>query len=130
METIFTKIINREIPATIVYEDASSLAFLDISPVAKGHTLLIPKKQYTWMQDTPDETIAELFVISKKIMKAMIQGLACDYVQVSVVGEEVPHFHIHIIPRYHNDGLHGWNRLSYENNDEQQSFAQKILSEL
>lgn len=130
METIFTKIINREIPATIVYEDDESIAFLDIGPVAKGHTLLIPKKQYTWMQDVPDETISELFITSKKIMKAMIQGLGCDYVQVSVVGEEVPHFHIHLIPRYHNDGLHGWTRLSYENKDDQNDYAQKIISGL
>ncbi|MCC6520991.1 HIT family protein [Candidatus Nomurabacteria bacterium] len=130
MDTIFTKIINREIPATIVFEDDTSLGFLDIGPVAKGHTLLIPKKRYTWMQDTPDETISELFVTSKKIMKAMIQGLGCDYVQVSVVGEEVPHFHIHLIPRYHNDGLHGWTRLSYENKDDQNDYAQKIISGL
>lgn len=130
MDTIFTKIINREIPATIVFEDDTSLGFLDIGPVAKGHTLLIPKTRYTWMQDTPDETISELFVTSKKIMKAMIQGLGCDYVQVSVVGEEVPHFHIHLIPRYHNDGLHGWTRLSYENKDDQNDYAQKIISGL
>lgn len=130
MDTIFTKIINREIPATIVYEDDESIAFLDINPVTKGHILLIPKTRYTWMQDAPDEVVADLFVQTKKIMKVMIQGLGCDYVQVSVVGEEVPHFHIHLIPRYHNDGLHGWTRLSYENKDDQNDYAQKIISGL
>jgi histidine triad (HIT) family protein len=130
METIFTKIINREIPATIVYENDTMLAFLDIAPVVKGHILLIPKTRYTWMQDAPDEVVADLFVQTKKIMKVMIQGLGCDYVQVSVVGEEVPHFHIHLIPRYHNDGLHGWTRLSYENKDDQNDYAQKIISGL
>ncbi len=130
MDTIFTKIINREIPATIVYENDTMLAFLDIAPVVKGHILLIPKTRYTWMQDAPDEVVADLFVQTKKIMKTMIQGLGCDYVQVSVVGEEVPHFHIHLIPRYHNDGLHGWTRLSYENKDDQNDYAQKIISGL
>ena len=106
-DTVFGKIIRGEIPSTKVYEDDRCLAFLDINPVSKGHLLLIPKERYVWMQDIPNELLSYLFVQAKTLMKAQIEGLACDYVQVSVVGKDVPHFHIHLIPRWHRDGLHG-----------------------
>lgn len=112
-DTIFGKIIRGEIPATKVYEDEQCLAFMDIHPVAKGHLLLIPKEHYTWMQDVPDELLSYLFVQTKSLMRAMISSLQCDYVQVSVVGKDVPHFHIHLIPRYLDDALHGWDTLTY-----------------
>lgn len=98
-KTIFEKIIDREIPADIVYEDDISLAFLDINPVTKGHTLLISKHPYQWMTDVPDELLGELFIRAKKIMNTMKSNIGCDYVQVGVVGKDVPHFHIHLIPR-------------------------------
>ena len=98
-ETIFTKIVTREIPADIIYEDATLLAFLDISPVAKGHTLLIVKQPYEWMQDVPDTDIAHAFITAKKLILAMKKSLACDYVQIAVTGKDVPHFHIHLIPK-------------------------------
>lgn len=116
-DTIFGKIIRGEIPATKVYEDEQCLAFMDIHPVAKGHLLLIPKEHYTWMQDVPDELLSYLFVQTKSLMRAMISSLQCDYVQVSVVGKDVPHFHIHLIPRYLDDALHGWDTLTYEDNE-------------
>ncbi len=117
MDTIFSKIIRGEIPCTKIYEDEESLAFLDINPVTKGHTLLIPKEPYVWMQDVPDELLASLFVKTKKLMTAIKSGLMCDYVQISVVGKDVPHFHIHLIPRYFDDGLPGFPTLSYEENE-------------
>ena len=128
-DTIFDKIIRGEVPATKVYEDDKCLAFLDINPVAKGHTLLIPKGHYVWMQDVPDDLLGFLFSKAKSLMKTMIVGVGCDYVQVSVVGKDVPHFHIHLIPRYLNDELHGWQTLSYDNN-EMDVFAEKIKSGL
>ena len=109
-DTIFGKIIRKEIPATIVYEDEQFLAFLDINPVAKGHTLLIPKARYTWIYDAPDEVVGEIFVKAKEIINAMRKGLPCDYVQVGVVGNEVPHFHIHLIPRQLNEVVVQTNR--------------------
>lgn len=124
-ETIFSKIIRREIPAAIVYEDDNSLAFLDIHPVVKGHTLLIPKTQYHWMQDAPDEVIANIFVTTKNLMKHIKEKLSCDYVQISVVGKDVAHFHIHLIPRYLDDGLHGWQTLLYAEG-EMEEYAKKI----
>ncbi len=124
-DTIFGKIIRREIPATIVYEDDESLAFMDIAPVANGHLLFIPKVQYVWMQNVPDELLSQMFIKTKKLMIAMKSGLACDYVQVSVVGKDVPHFHIHLIPRFYNDELHGWRTGQYTGN-EINDYAEKI----
>jgi histidine triad (HIT) family protein len=98
-DTVFSKIINRELPASIVFEDDISIAFLDIEPVTKGHTLLVSKEGYPWMTDVPDEIIMGLFVRAKKIMNAMKSSLGVDYVQLNIVGTDVPHFHIHLIPR-------------------------------
>ena len=102
---IFCKIINKEIPTDKVYENENFFACLDIQPVSDGHMLIVPKKHVVWMQDTDDNTIAEIFKLAKKLMLAVKNGLKCDYVQVSVVGTEIPHFHVHLIPRYFNDNL-------------------------
>lgn len=102
---IFCKIVKNEIPSTKVYEDGDFLAFVDIKPMLDGHLLLIPKKHIVWMQDSEDEMIAQIFILTKKLMLAIKNGIGCDFVQVSVVGQEIPHFHIHLIPRYLNDGL-------------------------
>ena len=102
---IFCKIVKNEIPSTKVYEDGDFLAFIDIKPMLDGHLLLIPKKHIVWMQDSEDEMIAQIFILTKKLMLAIKNGIGCDFVQVSVVGQEMPHFHIHLIPRYLNDGL-------------------------
>ena len=130
--TIFGKIIRGEIPATKVYEDELCLAFLDINPVTKGHTLLIPKQQYTWIHEVPDDLIATIFVKAKELINALRKGLPCDYVQVSVIGNEVPHFHIHLIPRLHSDSPTITSRphVPYENNEEMHTFAEKIKSSL
>jgi histidine triad (HIT) family protein len=113
-DTIFGKIIRGEIPAIKVYEDERCLAFMDINPVAKGHLLLIPKEHYVWMYEVPDELLSYLFIQTKKLMKTMITGLGCDYVQVSVVGKDVPHFHIHLIPHAMNDTIHWGTSVQYK----------------
>lgn len=127
---IFCKISFGILPSTKVYEDEKVLALLDINPVSKGHTLIIPKFHHTWMQDVPDKLIADLFVETKKIMKSMINGLHCDYVQVSVVGKDVPHFHIHLIPRYHNDNFPNLPIISYIDEIEKEDIANKIKNSL
>lgn len=131
-ETIFSKIIRREIPATIVYEDDISLAFLDINPVTKGHTLLIPKEPFIWMDEAPDELVAKLFVQAKKIMQVMKKQIPCDYVQVGVVGVEVPHFHIHLIPQKISDEIPPSFRVkaAYADDAEKNLYADKIKSVL
>jgi histidine triad (HIT) family protein len=102
---IFCKIAKGEIPCDKIFENKSFLVFLDIKPVNHGHLLIIPKKHFVWMQDADDKTISDIFKLTKKMMLALKKALKCDYVQESVVGNEVPHFHIHLIPRYSGDNF-------------------------
>lgn len=110
---IFCKIASGEIPCDKIYEDENFLAFLDIKPVSDGHTLIIPKKHVVWMQEAEDEIISEIFKLAKKFMLALKKGLPCDYVQVSVVGNEVPHFHVHLIPRHNQDAFRNFPTKEY-----------------
>lgn len=98
-DCIFCKIIKGEIPSYKIYEDESFISFLDINPVSKGHALIIPKTHIEWMHEAEDSLIKEIFVLAKKIMLNIKEKLPCDYVQVGIVGKDVPHFHIHLIPR-------------------------------
>ena len=98
MPTIFTRIVNGEIPCHKIAETADYLAFLDISPVSKGHTLCIPKKEIDYIFDLDDDTIGGLMVFSKKVAKAIKKVIPCNRVGVTVIGDEVPHAHIHLIP--------------------------------
>lgn len=130
-DTVFGKIIRGEIPTTKVYEDEQCLAFMDIKPVTKGHIVLIPKEQYRWLHDIPDKLLAHLIVQTKVLMKGMIAGLGCDLVQLVVVGEEVEHAHIHLIPRMHgNDVGNIHPQTSYNDEAEKESFAEKIKNGL
>lgn len=124
-KTIFEKIIDGEIPCTKIYEDSEFLAFLDIEPKSFGHTLLIPKGKVVWMQEADDELIKNIFLQAKKIMIAIKNGLSCDYVELRIVGEEVPHFHIHLIPRYYGDHV-SYKRKKYTSEEQMKEFAEKI----
>lgn len=126
---IFCKIGKGEIPCTKLYEDENFISFLDIKPVSDGHLLIIPKKHVVWMQEADDETISEIFKLTKKLMLALKNGLPCDYVQQSVVGNEVPHFHIHLIPRHNGDSLKNLPTKEYKDG-ESATIAQKIISML
>jgi histidine triad (HIT) family protein len=131
MKTIFEKIIDREIPADIVYEDDMCMAFLSIDPTTKGHTLLIPKTAFPRMQMVPDELLSKLFIKTKHLMSAMLAGLPCDLVQINVTGEEVPHFHIHLIPRNHGEDLGNISpQTTYKDTGEKQAYIEKIKSAL
>jgi len=98
MPTLFTKIINGEIPSYKVAEDDRFFAFLDINPNAKGHTLCIPKKEEDKLFDLDEETYMELMRFSRKVAKAIEKTIPCKRVGVAVVGLEVPHVHVHLIP--------------------------------
>ncbi|MDG1805895.1 HIT family protein [Flavicella sp.] len=98
METIFTKIINQEIPSYKIAENDSFYAFLDINPNAKGHTLVIPKKPIDKLFDLDEETYADLFSYARKIAQAIEKVVPCNRVGLSVIGLEVPHAHVHLIP--------------------------------
>ncbi len=133
---IFEKIVNREIPATIVYEDEDTLAFMDIGPIIKGHTLVIPKTCYNPVTETPDEVLAKLIRIAKRIAGAQMNALGADGVNImqnngAAAGQEVPHLHFHVIPRFENDGHHwNWNARHYDNPAEMEQLAEKIRAEL
>jgi histidine triad (HIT) family protein len=98
MASIFTKIINGEIPCYKVAESDDYLAFLDIRPMAKGHTLVVPKKEIDYLFDLDDDTLSGLMVFAKKVAKVLGETLPCKRVGVLVVGTEVPHAHVHLIP--------------------------------
>ena len=98
MSTIFTKIVNREIPAHIVAEDETHLAFLDINPLVMGHCLVIPKQEVDYIYDLGDEDLIGLQLFAKKVAKAIEKTVSCDRVGIAVIGLEVPHAHIHLIP--------------------------------
>ncbi len=117
-DCIFCKIVKGDIPCDKIYEDENTLAFLDINPVNKGHTLVIPKGHYQWMYDTPDDLINVIFTKSKELMKVIKKATKADYVVVAVVGLDVPHFHVHLVPRYHDDGLKNfWPTKEYKDNE-------------
>ncbi len=126
---IFCKIIKGEIPCDKIYEDKDFLVFLDIKPVSEGHLLIIPKEHTIWMQEASDETISEIFKLTKKMMLALKNGLPCDYVQESVVGNEVPHFHIHIFPRYFTEHFPNLPTKEYKE-DETKELIKKIIQAL
>jgi histidine triad (HIT) family protein len=98
MPTIFTKIVNGEIPCHKIAEDENFLAFLDITPLADGHTLVIPKKEVDYIFDLEDDLLSGLMLFAKKIAPAIAQACPCRRVGVSVIGLEVPHAHVHLIP--------------------------------
>jgi histidine triad (HIT) family protein len=98
MASIFSKIISGEIPAYIVAEDEHHIAFLDVSPVVRGHVLCIPKKEVDYIFDMDDHDIQALMLFCKKVAKALKLVVPCKKIGVSVVGLEVPHAHVHLIP--------------------------------
>ena len=98
MATIFSRIIAGEIPSYKVAEDDRYYAFLDINPLAKGHTLVVPKQEVDYLFDLDDETLAGMMVFAKKVAAKIKREIACKKVAVVVLGLEVPHAHIHLIP--------------------------------
>jgi histidine triad (HIT) family protein len=98
MATIFTRIINGEIPCYKIAEDENYFAFLDINPLKAGHTLVVPKQETDYFFDLEDDLLAGLIVFSKKVAKAIESVIPCNRIAMAVVGLEVPHVHVHLIP--------------------------------
>jgi histidine triad (HIT) family protein len=98
MPSIFTKIINGEISAYKILEDENFLAFLDVYPLVVGHTLVIPKKEIDYIFDLDDQMLAGLHTFSKKVAKAIEKAIPCKRIGVAVIGLEVPHAHVHLVP--------------------------------
>ncbi|MFT7029188.1 MAG: histidine triad (HIT) family protein [Marinoscillum sp.] len=115
MPTIFSKIISRDIPAHIVAENDDYLAFLDISPLVEGHTLVIPKKEVDYIFDLDDETLSGLHLFAKRVALAIQSIMPCERIGLTVMGTEVPHAHIHLIPMNTMDDMNfSRMKLSFE----------------
>ena len=98
MASIFTRIVNGEIPSYKIAEDTDYYAFLDINPLAKGHTLVVPKKEVDYIFDLDDQTLGGMMIFAKKVAKAIEKVVSCNRIGIAVLGLEVPHAHIHLVP--------------------------------
>ena len=135
-DCIFCKIVAGELPCTKIYEDEETLAFLDIGPIIKGHTLVIPKAHHDPITATPPGVLEKLIVVVQTIACAQMTGLRADGVNVTQAngrsaGQVVPHLHFHVIPRYETDG-HRWNwhTVQYTGADEMTALASDIRAAL
>jgi len=133
-DCLFCKIINKEIPSNIVYEDENTIAFLDIAPVNEGHTLVIPKNHSTNVFDIDEEDFKHLAVTVRKIAHAVKSATNAEGVNIGMNNEEAAgqvifHPHVHVIPRFSGDGLPTWDRHKNPKTDLAE-IAQKIKSEI
>lgn len=135
-DCIFCKIAAGTMPACKIYEDADTLAFMDIGPIVKGHSLVIPKTHHDPLAQTPPEVLHRLITVVQKIARAQIHGLKADGVNIMqangrAAGQIVPHIHFHVIPRFIQDG-HSWNwhPQTYTQPEEMQKTADAIKQAL
>ena len=126
MASIFSKIVAGEIPSYKVAEDENYYAFLDISPVAKGHTLVIPKHEVNYIFDLDSEEYAGLWQFARRVAKAMKQVMPCQRIGVAVMGLEVPHAHIHLVPINKESDMNFFNDKLSLPADEMAAIASKI----
>jgi histidine triad (HIT) family protein len=129
MGSIFTKIVNGEIPCYKIAEDENYLAFLDVNPNAKGHTLCIPKQEINKIFDMEEEHYLGLMKFSRTIAKALEKSVECKRIGVAVVGLEVPHVHVHLIPLQDMDDMR-FQRKTSLSAEEFQELAEQITSNL
>ena len=129
MSSIFTKIVNGEIPCYKIVEDENYLAFLDVNPNAKGHTLCIPKQEINKIFDMDEALYLGLMKFSRKVAKALEKTVECKRIGVAVVGLEVPHVHVHLIPLQDMDDMR-FQRKTSLTPEEFQELAKQVASNL
>lgn len=134
-QCIFCKIVKGEMSCEKVYENDSVLAFLDISPINFGHTLVIPKKHYVNIYETPEEVLSEIIVTAKKIAIALKNNIMSDGVNIAMnndhaAGQVVMHSHVHVIPRIKNDGFETWQSKKNYKEGEAANIRNKIAEGL
>ncbi|WP_445455839.1 HIT family protein [Flavobacterium sp. HNIBRBA15423] len=129
MASIFTKIINGEIPCYKIAEDENFIAFLDVNPNAKGHTLCVPKLEINKIFDMEEDLYIKLMSFSRKIAKAIEKTIDCKRIGVAVVGLEVPHVHVHLIPLQDMDDMRFQRKVSLEKTEFEQ-IAKKIAENI
>ena len=131
-DSIFTQIIKKEIPSSTVYEDEVAIAFLDIHPVNKGHVLVVPKVQYRSIYDTPDDVLAHVMIVAKKLSLAIKEAVKADGISIVMsndpaAGQMVTdHMHIHVIPRHIGDGYRDWIGVAMYQGTEMDTYAENI----
>ena len=130
MPSIFTRIVNGEIPCYKVAENADYLAFLDINPLAKGHTLVIPKKEVDYIFDLDDKLLSGLHLFAKKVAKAIDRSVECKRVGIAVIGLEVAHAHIHLVPLNNIGDLNFGNPKLQLSQEELKEIAEKIAANI
>ncbi len=128
--TIFSKIIKGEIPAYKIAEDEHFFAFLDINPMTKGHTLVVPKLEEDYLFNLDDKLLGEMMIFSKKIAVAIQEAVSCLRVGVAVLGMEVPHAHIHLVPINKESDLNFRNKKLKLKPEEMEAIAQAIREKL
>ncbi len=130
MASIFTKIIKGDIPSYKIAENEKFFAFLDINPLTEGHTLVVPKKEVDYIFDLDNETLGEMMIFAKKIAGALDKSIECIRVGIIVIGTEVPHAHIHLIP-FNDEAELNFNRKKLKlSEDKFKSIASKIKAKL
>lgn len=129
MSSVFTKIINGEIPSYKIAEDTDFYAFLDINPNAKGHALVVPKKEVDKLFDLDEDTYKKLFLFARKVALAIEKVIPCERVGMAVVGLEVPHVHIHLIPITKMEDMSFTEKVKL-NNDEFSVIAKAISEQM
>ena len=129
MASVFTKIISGELPAYIIHENDKFISFLDVNPNAKGHTLCVPKQEVDKLFDLDEELYLELMIYSRKVALALDKSVECKRVGLSVIGLEVPHVHVHLIPLNTMEDARFVNKQALTD-DEFKSLASKIAANL
>lgn len=130
MATIFTRIINGEIPCYRVAENDRYFAFLDINPLKAGHTLVVPKKETDYLFDLSDDDLSGMMVFSKKVAEAIRRAFPCNRIGVAVLGLEVPHAHIHLVPMDSMEDVNFRNPKLKFSQEEFRQIAEKISKEV
>ena len=130
MATLFTKIIEGDIPCFKIAEDENYFAFLDINPLHLGHTLIVPKLEIDYIYDLPDNLISGINIFAKKIAKAIESVVVCERIGVAIIGLEVPHAHIHLIPINNVDDINFSRPKLKFSADEFNDIANKIRNKL
>jgi histidine triad (HIT) family protein len=130
MASIFTRIINGEIPCYKIAEDERYFAFLDINPLREGHTLVVPKKETDYIFDLDEETLAGIMVFSKKIAAALQAAIPCVRIGVAILGLEVPHAHIHLVPMNSMEDVNFRNPKLKFTPEQFKTTAEKISAQL
>ena len=130
MASIFSKIINKEIPSYTILENENFISFLDINPLTLGHCLVVPKKEIDYLFDLDDFFLSEILIFSKKISSSLIRTVDCNRVGVSVIGLEVPHAHVHLIPINNEKDMNFSNKIIEMSSEDFADLQSRIIKNL